>query len=39
MFYEGILQLKTVFLTVELKANCFLEKSEPEISRVLFSQM
>jgi len=39
MFYEGILQLKTVFLAVELKANCFLEKSEPEISRVLFSQM
>ena len=26
MFYEGILQLKTVFLAVELKANCFLEK-------------
>ena len=27
MFYEGILQLKMVFLAVELKANCFLEKS------------
>ena len=26
MFYEGILQLKTIFLTVALKANCFLEK-------------
>ena len=26
MFYEVILQLKTVFLAVELKANCFLEK-------------
>ena len=39
MFYEGILQLKTVFLAVELKANVFWKKSEPEISRVLFSQM
>ena len=26
MFYESILQLKTVSLAVELKANCFLEK-------------
>ena len=28
MFYEGILQLKMVFFTVELKANCFLEKNQ-----------
>ena len=26
MFYEDILQLKMVFLAVELKANCLLEK-------------
>ena len=28
MFYEGILQLKTVFLAVELKANCFFGKNQ-----------